>query len=70
MVVVALGAAVCGIHYCLGAPLAHLETTIALRTLLARVPELELAGPAGSLQWIGSGIIRGVLSLPVRYRVG
>ncbi|WP_409467871.1 cytochrome P450 [Streptomyces sp. HC307] len=32
-----------GIHYCLGAPLARLETTIALRTLLARVPELELA---------------------------
>ncbi|MFD7283678.1 cytochrome P450 [Streptomyces sp. NPDC059862] len=59
-----------GIHYCLGAPLARLETTIALRTLLARVPELELAAPAGSLQWIGSGIIRGVLSLPVRYRVG
>ncbi|MFF3606838.1 cytochrome P450 [Streptomyces sp. NPDC002463] len=59
-----------GIHYCLGAPLARLETTIALRVLLARVPELELAAPAGSLEWIGSGIIRGVRSLPVRYRVG
>ncbi|GGJ58883.1 cytochrome P450 family protein [Streptomyces brasiliensis] len=59
-----------GIHYCLGAPLARLETTIALRTLLSRVPELELAAPMDSLKWIGSGIIRGVLSLPVRYRVG
>ncbi|MHB9756444.1 cytochrome P450 family protein [Streptomyces sp. BYX5S] len=59
-----------GIHYCLGAPLARLETTVALRTLLARIPELELAVPVGSLEWIGSGIIRGVLSLPVRYRVG
>ncbi|MFI6876283.1 cytochrome P450 [Streptomyces sp. NPDC050400] len=58
-----------GIHYCLGAPLARLEATVALRTLLARVPELELAVPARSLEWIGSGIIRGVLSLPVRYRV-
>ncbi|WP_420036468.1 cytochrome P450 family protein [Streptomyces sp. cg28] len=58
-----------GVHYCLGAPLARLESTIALRTLLARVPELELAVPADSLEWIGSGIIRGVLSLPVRYRV-
>jgi cytochrome P450 len=57
-----------GVHYCLGAPLARLETTIALRTLLARVPHLELAVPAESLEWIGSGIIRGVLSLPVRYR--
>ncbi|AXE83819.1 cytochrome P450 [Streptomyces sp. Go-475] len=59
-----------GIHYCLGAPLARLETDIALRTLLSRVPELELAAPVDSLDWIGSGIIRGVLSLPVRYRVG
>ncbi|MET7699564.1 cytochrome P450 [Streptomyces sp. NPDC005485] len=59
-----------GIHYCLGAPLARLETTIALRTLLSRVPDLELAAPADSLEWISSGIIRGVLSLPVRYRVG
>jgi cytochrome P450 len=58
-----------GIHYCLGAPLARLETAIALRTLLSRVPELELAAPVDSLDWIGSGIIRGVLSLPVRYRV-
>ncbi|WP_328981422.1 cytochrome P450 [Streptomyces mirabilis] len=59
-----------GIHHCLGAPLARLETSIALRTLLSRVPELELAAPADSLAWIGSGIIRGVLSLPVRYLVG
>ncbi|MGW2606127.1 cytochrome P450 [Streptomyces mirabilis] len=59
-----------GIHYGLGAPLARLETSIALRTLLSRVLELELAAPADFLAWIGSGIIRGVLSLPVRYRVG
>lgn len=59
-----------GIHYCLGAPLARLETAVALRTLLARIPELRLAAPVDSLGWIGSGIIRGVLSLPVRYRVG
>ncbi|MFJ9759894.1 cytochrome P450 [Streptomyces sp. NPDC101149] len=57
-----------GIHHCLGAPLARLETAIALRTLLSRLPELELAVPADSLAWIGSGFIRGVLSLPVRYR--
>ncbi|MGW5652635.1 cytochrome P450 family protein [Streptomyces humi] len=59
-----------GIHYCLGAPLARLEATTALRVLLARLPELELAAPVESLEWIGSGIIRGVLSLPVRYRAG
>ncbi|MGW7572099.1 cytochrome P450 family protein [Streptomyces tendae] len=57
-----------GIHYCLGAPLARLEATIALRVLLSRVPELELAILADSLEWIPSGMMRGVLSLPVRYR--
>lgn len=59
-----------GVHYCLGAPLARLEATIALRTLLARVTEMELAVPVDSLSWIPSGIMRGVLSLPVRYRTG
>ncbi|MFB7493373.1 cytochrome P450 [Streptomyces sp. NPDC056161] len=59
-----------GVHYCLGAPLARLEATIALRTLLARVTELELAVPVDSLRWIPSGIMRGAVSLPVRYRIG
>lgn len=59
-----------GIHHCLGAPLARLETAIALRVLLERVEGLELAVPEADLEWIGSGIIRGVRSLPVRYRVG
>ncbi|GGM18312.1 cytochrome P450 [Streptomyces fumigatiscleroticus] len=58
-----------GIHHCLGAPLARLETTIALRVLLSRLQELELAVPEDSLEWIGSGVIRGVTSLPVRYRL-
>jgi cytochrome P450 len=31
-----------GIHYCLGAPLARMETRIALRTLLERNPNLRL----------------------------
>jgi cytochrome P450 len=32
-----------GIHYCLGAPLARMETRIALTTLLQRSPNLRLA---------------------------
>ncbi|WP_246563245.1 cytochrome P450 [Streptomyces roseirectus] len=46
-----------------------METAVALRMLLSRLPELELAVPADALGRIGSGIIRGVLSLPGRYRV-
>jgi len=34
-----------GAHYCLGAPLARLEATIALRQLAERLPRLRLAGP-------------------------
>lgn len=32
-----------GIHYCLGAPLARMETTVALRNLFDRFPNLRLA---------------------------
>ncbi len=34
-----------GAHYCLGAPLARLEATIALRELAQRFPGLRIAGP-------------------------
>ncbi|MBO1329996.1 cytochrome P450 [Streptomyces sp. VRA16 Mangrove soil] len=57
-----------GIHHCLGAPLARLEARIALHALLTRVPHLELAVPADTLDWFPVGMVRGVLSLPVRYR--
>ncbi|MCB9762429.1 MAG: cytochrome P450 [Alphaproteobacteria bacterium] len=39
-----------GIHYCLGAPLARLETRIALQALLARSPNLRLAVPLEALE--------------------
>jgi cytochrome P450 len=56
-----------GIHHCLGAPLARLESTIALGTLLRRLPTLELAGAVDDIPWIPSGMIRGPQALPVRY---
>jgi P450-derived glycosyltransferase activator len=52
-----------GIHYCVGAPLARLEATIALRRLAERMPGLRRAG---TLRRRSSGLIRGPIHFPVR----
>jgi cytochrome P450 len=56
-----------GIHYCLGATLARLESEIAINTLLRRMPNLHLAVPVETLRWRGIPILRGVEHLPVRW---
>jgi cytochrome P450 len=57
-----------GIHYCVGAPLARLEGTIALDALLRRLPQLELNAPVESLVWSeGFLTIHGMTAMPVRY---
>ncbi|MFE2236332.1 cytochrome P450 [Streptomyces sp. NPDC059442] len=56
-----------GIHFCLGAPLARLEARIAIRTLLERLPGLELDPGAGPLEWLPGGLMHGVRHLPVRW---
>jgi pimeloyl-[acyl-carrier protein] synthase len=53
-----------GPHFCLGAPLARAEATIALPLLLERAPDLELAEPAP--RWRSNMSIRGLTSLPAR----
>ncbi|MBV2156615.1 cytochrome P450 [Kitasatospora sp. SUK 42] len=57
-----------GIHYCVGAPLARLESRIAFRSLLDRFPGLELACKPEELRWRigGPNIMRGLDTLPVR----
>jgi cytochrome P450 len=55
-----------GAHYCLGAPLARLETAIALRRLYAAFPRLTLAVPPDSLTPLPGFIGNSVTSLPVR----
>ena len=51
-----------GIHYCVGAPLARLEATLAFSMLAERMPGLRLAGP---VQRRNSTLIRGPLRVPV-----
>jgi len=52
-----------GIHYCLGAPLAKLELSIAFGTLLRRVPRLELVEAP---TWKSTFVLRGIEALRVR----
>ncbi|MEU4659736.1 cytochrome P450 [Streptomyces sp. NPDC023723] len=56
-----------GAHFCLGAPLARLETRIAFEALLRRLPGLALAVPVGQLRWMRSLTIRGLEALPVTF---
>jgi cytochrome P450 len=55
-----------GIHTCLGAPLARLESEIAFTTLLRRFPHLQL-DPARKVKWSPGNAIRGLMSLPVTF---
>jgi cytochrome P450 len=56
-----------GSHYCLGAPLARLETEIALATLLRRLPGLRLAGNANEVEWRPVPLFRSLVALPVAW---
>jgi cytochrome P450 len=59
-----------GIHHCLGARLARLETATALTTLHSRFPAMRLAVPRSALHWAhGDGLVlRGLTELPVILR--
>ncbi|MEU5424990.1 cytochrome P450 [Streptomyces olivoreticuli] len=57
-----------GPHYCLGAPLARLEATIALRALFTRYPDLGLAVPDHDLPPHPSFVGNSAEVLPVRLR--
>ena len=52
-----------GMHYCLGAPLARLEASIALTALLTRLPDFALAEPTP--RWRPRSNMRGLETLPV-----
>jgi len=53
-----------GPHFCLGANLARLEIRILFEELLARLPDMTLAGPAKRLR---SNFINGIKHIPVQF---
>jgi cytochrome P450 len=55
-----------GIHYCLGAPLARLESKIALETVLKCFGKVELI-PETNLERIPSNLIYGLKQLPLKF---
>jgi cytochrome P450 len=56
-----------GIHYCLGAPLARLESQIAFTSLLARCDDIQLAVPFNDLAYRVTPNIRSLTELPVTF---
>lgn len=58
-----------GIHYCLGAPLARMESEIAFNTLIQRFPDLELSINFEEIVWRPTPSLRCVERLPVRWNV-
>jgi cytochrome P450 len=56
-----------GIHYCLGAKLASVETEIALRRLFTRFPGLRLAVPRSQIRFVPRFGTRGLMALPVTW---
>ncbi|WP_329029338.1 cytochrome P450 family protein [Streptomyces sp. NBC_01423] len=57
-----------GAHYCMGAPLARLESVTALEQLFTRFPALDLAVPEPDLPRHASFVGNSVRRLPVRLR--
>ncbi|OBK10419.1 cytochrome P450 [Mycobacterium asiaticum] len=56
-----------GMHYCLGAHLARVELTEALRVITRRMPNIKVTGPA---PWRPPTELSGPISLPVEFTPG
>lgn len=54
-----------GPHFCIGQPLAKIQTEVALRELILRYPDLRLVADPDSLEWESSPLLRGLITLPV-----
>ena len=54
-----------GIHFCLGAPLARIETAVTINTILRRLPNLRLDIDPSKLEWQPQIVSRALKALPV-----
>ncbi|MGH7864077.1 MAG: cytochrome P450, partial [Candidatus Binataceae bacterium] len=54
-----------GIHFCIGSPLARLEGSIAIGSMLDRFPKLRLKNPDAPVTYKGSYFLRGLANLPM-----
>jgi cytochrome P450 len=54
-----------GIHFCIGAPLARMESHLALGTLLKRYPGIQVH--ADKIEWVPSAALRAPAKLPVLF---
>jgi len=57
-----------GIHNCLGAALARLETEIAIPELFRRFPDLELAIPRADIEYTAAWVMRRINHFPVNLK--
>ncbi|NNL66027.1 MAG: cytochrome P450 [Myxococcales bacterium] len=55
-----------GEHFCLGANLARQSSRALFAELIARLEEVELAGPP---EYVASSFVTGIKHLPIRYRI-
>lgn len=53
-----------GTHFCIGQPLAKIQTEVALTKLITRYPHLRLLADPKDLKWEDSTLLRGLLTLP------
>jgi cytochrome P450 PksS len=56
-----------GIHFCIGAPLARLEASVAIPILLERLPKLRFAVEPSELRWRSGILIHGLEKLPLAF---
>ncbi|MGH3752210.1 MAG: cytochrome P450 [Pseudonocardiaceae bacterium] len=54
-----------GVHYCVGAGLARLETRTAISAFLRRFPDARLANPGAPASWQSDLLSRRIVTLPV-----